>query len=73
MSSFLFDKIYYSIKFRAVLLFEYLNKEANMSKGQLVNQENYSAEYKEVAATYRFQISLRFIVNAYCYQSICSS
>ncbi len=36
-----------------------------MSQGQLANQENYRTEYKEVAATYRFQISLRFIVNAF--------
>ena len=36
-----------------------------MSERQLANQENYRTEYKEVAATYRFQISLRFIVNAF--------
>ena len=36
-----------------------------MSEGQLDNQENYRTEYKEVAATYRFQISLRFIINAF--------
>ena len=36
-----------------------------MSEGQLANQENYRTEYKEVAATYRFQISLRFIINAF--------
>src|SRR3989338_8671316 len=36
-----------------------------MSEGQLANQENYCTEYKEVATTYRFQISLRFIVNAF--------
>ncbi len=33
-----------------------------MSQGQPDNQENYRTEYKEVATTYRFQISLRFIV-----------
>ena len=33
-----------------------------MSQGKSDNQENYRTEYKEVAATYRFQISLRFIV-----------
>lgn len=33
-----------------------------MAKGELDNQENYRMEYKEVAANYRFQISLRFIV-----------
>jgi len=36
-----------------------------MSEGHLANQENYRTEYKEVATTYRFQISLRFIVNAF--------
>ena len=36
-----------------------------MSERQLANQENYRTEYKEVATTYRFQISLRFIVNAF--------
>ena len=36
-----------------------------MSQGKLDNQENYRTEYKEVVATYRFQISLRFIINAF--------
>ena len=33
-----------------------------MAKDNLMDQENYRMEYREVAATYRFQISLRFIV-----------
>lgn len=36
-----------------------------MNEDRLNDQENYRTEYKEVAATYRFQISLRFIVNAF--------
>lgn len=36
-----------------------------MAKDDLGNEENYRMEYKEVAATYRFQISLRFIINGF--------
>ncbi|OGZ79089.1 MAG: hypothetical protein A2528_00640 [Candidatus Staskawiczbacteria bacterium RIFOXYD2_FULL_37_9] len=36
-----------------------------MAEVQLDNQENYRTEYREVATTYRFQISLRFIINAF--------
>lgn len=32
---------------------------------ELLNQENYRTEYKEVAATYRLHVSLRFIVAAF--------
>lgn len=36
-----------------------------MPEDQLSNQENYRTEYKEVTSTYRFYVSLRFIVAAF--------
>lgn len=36
-----------------------------MSQSNPDNQENYRMEYREVATTYRFQISLRFIINGF--------